>query len=85
LRAYRAALTLAGDLEMRPLVAHCQFALGNLARESAQPAQARDHLARAGTLFRDMGMQPWVEKSEHALRALDGLVLDPGSLVWRNR
>jgi tetratricopeptide (TPR) repeat protein len=70
LRAYQAVLALAGDLEMRPLVAHCQFGLGMLARECAQPPQAREHLTEGGTMFREMGRQPWVEKSDDALRAM---------------
>ena len=41
---YREALALAGELGMRPLVAHCHFHLGKLFRKTDQQEQAREHL-----------------------------------------
>ncbi|HSF03975.1 MAG TPA: hypothetical protein VLA62_13265, partial [Solirubrobacterales bacterium] len=54
---YRRALTLAEELEMRPLVAHCHLGLGRL-----QGAPA--HLATAAELFRETGLPHWVAQAE---------------------
>jgi hypothetical protein len=54
---YRTALALAGELGMRPLVAHCEFGLGDLVRSMDRPAHAQEHLAMAASLFREMDMR----------------------------
>src|SRR5262249_41601768 len=62
--SYQRALALAGDLGMRPLVAHCHLGLGKLYRRTGKPEQAREHLATATTMYREMGMTHWLEKAE---------------------
>jgi hypothetical protein len=54
----------AGELGMRPLVAHCHLGLGKLYRRTDKGEQARDHLATATTMCREMGMTYWLEKAE---------------------
>ena len=58
---YRAALALAEQLGMRPLIAHCHLGLGTLYRRSAKPEPAREHLATAASMYRDMGMTYWLD------------------------
>ena len=65
-RAYSAAATLAGALGMRPLVAHCHLGLGKLHRRAGEHAAAAEHLAAAATLYREMGMQFWLNEAEAA-------------------
>jgi len=60
---YRVALTLAGELGMRPLVAHCHLGLGKLFRK-VRPKHAREHLVMATTLYREMGMRVWQERAD---------------------
>jgi tetratricopeptide (TPR) repeat protein len=61
---YREALALAGELGMRPLVAHCHLGLGKLYRRTDKREQAPEHLATATTMYREMGMTYWLEKAE---------------------
>src|SRR5262249_41451196 len=63
--AYRQAVALAGELEMRPLVAHCQLGLGTLYRGVDKPQRALEHLIAAIEMFRDLGMSWWLKKAEH--------------------
>jgi tetratricopeptide (TPR) repeat protein len=58
------ALALAGELGMRPLVAHCHLGLGRLYGRTGKAEQAREHLATATTMYREMGMTYWLEKAE---------------------
>jgi tetratricopeptide (TPR) repeat protein len=66
---YRQALTLATDLGMRPLVAHCHLGLGKLYRRTGEREQARDHLTTATTMYREMDMRFWLEQAEAEMRA----------------
>ena len=61
---YREALALAEPRGMRPLVAHCHLGLGKLYRRTGRPEQAREHLTTATTMYREMGMQFWLEHVE---------------------
>jgi class 3 adenylate cyclase/tetratricopeptide (TPR) repeat protein len=61
---YGAALTLASELAMRPLVAHCHLGLGKLYRRTGTREQAQEHLTTATTMYREMGMTYWLEKAE---------------------
>jgi tetratricopeptide (TPR) repeat protein len=61
---YREALTLAAELGMRPLVAHCHLGLGKLSRLTGQREQAREHLSTATTMYREMDMPFWLEQAE---------------------
>jgi predicted ATPase/class 3 adenylate cyclase len=67
---YRAAMALADELGMRPLSAHCHLGLGKLYRRTDKREQAREHLATATTMYRDMGMTYWLEKAEAEMKAL---------------
>jgi tetratricopeptide (TPR) repeat protein len=63
---YREALTLAGGIGMRPLVAHCHFGLGKLYRRTGKREQAQEHLTTV-MMYREMGMTYWLEKAEPEL------------------
>ena len=66
---YREALTLAGELGMRPLVAHCHLGLGRLYRRTGKRDQSREHLASATTMYREMDMRFWLEQAEAEMGA----------------
>jgi tetratricopeptide (TPR) repeat protein len=68
---YRQALELAGQLEMRPLTAHCHLGLGKLYRRTGDTAKAKEHLTAATTMYREMGMGFWLEKAETALGGVE--------------
>jgi class 3 adenylate cyclase/tetratricopeptide (TPR) repeat protein len=65
---YREALALAGELAMRPLVAHCHLGLGQLSRRTGSRERAAEHLTIAMTMYGEMDMRPWREQAEAALR-----------------
>jgi class 3 adenylate cyclase/tetratricopeptide (TPR) repeat protein len=67
---YRQGLALAEELGMRPLVAHCHVGLGKLYHRTDKREQAREHLATATTMYREMGMTYWLEKAEAEMREL---------------
>ena len=64
---YREALALAGELGMRPLVAHCHLGLGNLYRRTGKREQAQQHLTTATTMYREMGMTYWLDRAVREL------------------
>jgi len=66
--SYREALTLAQDLGMRPIIAHCRLGLGKLSRRTGRHEHAQEHLATATTMYRDMGMQFWLQKAEAEMK-----------------
>jgi class 3 adenylate cyclase/tetratricopeptide (TPR) repeat protein len=66
---YRAAVALASELSMRPLVAHCHLGLGELHRRAGDRTKAEQHLATATSMYREMGMSVWLEQAEAALGA----------------
>jgi hypothetical protein len=66
----REALSGAGRLGMRPLVAHCQLGLGKLYRRTGMREEAREHLATATTMYREMDMRFYLEQAEKELRGL---------------
>ena len=68
--SYGQALTLADELGMRPLAAHCHLGLAKLHRLSDRRAQTAEHLDAALTMFREMGMRPWLEQAEAESKAL---------------
>ncbi len=67
---YRQALTLANELGMRPLVAHCHLGLGKLYRRTGKREQAQEHLATATMMYREMEMRYWLEKAEAEMMEL---------------
>jgi class 3 adenylate cyclase/tetratricopeptide (TPR) repeat protein len=68
---YREALALAGKLGMAPLVAHCHLGLGKLYRRTGDAAKAKEHLSTATTMYREMGMDFWLEKADSELRGVE--------------
>ena len=69
---YRQALSLANELEMRPLQAHCHRGLGTLYLKMGQQAQARAELSAAIELYRAMEMTFWLPQAEAALAEVEG-------------
>ena len=67
---YREALALAGELGMRPLVAHCHLGLGKLHRCTVKRERASERLTTATTMYREMDMRYWLEQAEAESRAL---------------
>ena len=70
--SYREALALAGDLGMRPLVAHCRLDLGKLYRRTGKRQEAQEHLATATAMYREMDMRFWLEQAEVEMKELEG-------------
>jgi tetratricopeptide (TPR) repeat protein len=64
---YRQAMTLATELGMHPLVAHCHLGLGKLYRRRGKREQAREHLTTATTMYREMEMRFWLGPAEAEL------------------
>jgi Tetratricopeptide repeat len=69
---YAAALALTSELGMRPLLAHCHLGLGKLCRRVGDAAKAREHLTTTSTMYREMGMTFWLEKTKAALEPPHG-------------
>ena len=67
---YDHALTLATELGMRPLVAHCHLGLGKFYRRTDKAQKAREHLTTATTMYREMDMRFYLEQAEAEMRAL---------------
>jgi len=67
---FQEALALAGELGMRPLIAHCHRDLGALYLNTGKREPAREHLTTATTLYRAMDMRFWLEQVEIEMRKL---------------
>ena len=63
---YRQALTLAEELGMRPLQAHCHRGLGTLYATTGEWEQAHAELSAAIDLYRAMEMTFWLPQTEAA-------------------
>jgi hypothetical protein len=61
-------MTLATELGMRPLVAHCHLGLAEVYRRFGKRPEAHEHLAMATTMYREMDMPFWLEKAEREVR-----------------
>jgi tetratricopeptide (TPR) repeat protein len=59
---YRQALALADMHGMRPLAAHCRLGLGKLYGHIGRPDHARENLTAATAMYREMGMNFWLEQ-----------------------
>ena len=70
--ALRAAMSIAHELGMRPLLAHCNLALGRLQQRAGERDAARTHLTRALRLYRDMDMRYWLPQAEAAAELVAG-------------
>jgi class 3 adenylate cyclase/tetratricopeptide (TPR) repeat protein len=69
---YHQALTLAEELGMRPLQAHCHRGLGMLYATVGQQEQACAELSTAINLYRAMEMTFWLPETEAALAQVQG-------------
>jgi class 3 adenylate cyclase/tetratricopeptide (TPR) repeat protein len=69
---YRQALTLAEELGMRPLVAHCYLGLGTLYARIGRRVEARAALSTAVELYRAMEMTFWLPQAEAELAEVEG-------------
>jgi tetratricopeptide (TPR) repeat protein len=69
---YRQALTLAEELGMRPLQAHCHRSLGGLYAAIGQREQAYAELVTAVEMYRGMEMTFWLPQTETALAQMEG-------------
>jgi tetratricopeptide (TPR) repeat protein len=67
----RQALTLADELGMRPLVAHCHHGLGNLYAKIGRHPEARAARSAAIELYRAMEMTFWLPQAEAALAQVE--------------
>ena len=65
--SYGQALVLAQELAMRPLEAQCHLALGKLAKKAGEKRGAQEQFDTAVSMFREMGMQFWLESALKAL------------------
>jgi class 3 adenylate cyclase/tetratricopeptide (TPR) repeat protein len=65
---YRQALALADELGMSPLAAHCHHGLGTRYRLTEQPERAHEHLDAARTLYCEMDMRYWIERTGDVCR-----------------
>jgi tetratricopeptide (TPR) repeat protein len=69
---YRQALTLAEELGMRPLAAHCHLGLGTLYAKIGRTEEARAQLTAAIELYRAMEMTFWLPQAEATLAQVEG-------------
>jgi tetratricopeptide (TPR) repeat protein len=79
--AYQQAITLAKELGMRPLQAHCHFDLGSLYAKMGRPEPARAELSAAIALYHAMDMTFWLPQAEALLAQVEekgGVVGDQG-------
>jgi class 3 adenylate cyclase/tetratricopeptide (TPR) repeat protein len=67
---YREALTLAEHLGMRPLAAHCYFAVGTLYRRTGKRQQAQEPLTTATAMYREMDMRFRLKQAEAEMKEL---------------
>jgi len=66
---YRAAVTIAEAVGLRPLLARCLFGLALARRHRGHEADAQGSLGEAARLFREMEMATWLDRADEALRA----------------
>jgi tetratricopeptide (TPR) repeat protein len=69
-RHYVAALALAEELGMRPIIARCHLGLGKLFRQTGEPLCAQEALTIAITMLREMDMRFWLEQAGAELKNL---------------
>jgi tetratricopeptide (TPR) repeat protein len=67
---YSQALSLANELGMRPLAAHCHLGLGTLYLKINRREQAQAELSMAAEMYRAMEMTFWLARAEAALASL---------------
>jgi tetratricopeptide (TPR) repeat protein len=69
---YHQALTLAEELGMRPLQAHCHRGLGTLYATTGQREPARTELSTAMEMYQSMDMTFWLPRTEAAIAQVEG-------------
>jgi len=69
-QALHRTLTLATELEMRPLAAHSRLGLGRWFQRAGNRMDAEAHMRAASALFGELGMRLWVAQAESALESL---------------
>jgi len=67
---YLEAIALAGELEMRPLLARCHLGIGRLYVRAGDRDRAEDHLLTATRLFTAMDMPFWLRQAASSLSEL---------------
>ncbi|HTO11279.1 MAG TPA: adenylate/guanylate cyclase domain-containing protein [Candidatus Binatia bacterium] len=72
---YAAAIAIAEELGLRPLLARSHLGLGQALRRGGRVQEAEEHLATAVVHFSELGMWSWLDRSEPDLRALGHLVI----------
>ena len=72
---YAAAIALAGELAMRPLLGRCHLGLGRLYVRMGDRHKAEDHLLLATRLFIAMDMAPWLRQTAASLSELGRVLL----------
>jgi hypothetical protein len=65
-------MTLADELGMRPLQAHCHLGLGTLYARTGRQEQAYAEISAALGLYRAMDMTFWLSRAEAALALAGG-------------
>ena len=70
---YNQAISLANELQMKPLIAQCNRSLGLLYKGNQNYEKASPYLAHAVQLFSDMEMNQWVVRAEQELEAVHDL------------
>jgi tetratricopeptide (TPR) repeat protein len=68
---YKAAMILAQDLGMRPVLAHCHLGLGQIHTRGKNAQLARSNLHSARELYRAMSMPFWLGRVDRALAVID--------------
>jgi tetratricopeptide (TPR) repeat protein len=68
---FEQAIEGARVLQLRPLLARSELALGQLHRRTGQKDSARQNLVNAVSLLKEMQMPFWLQKAEAELQALD--------------
>ena len=72
---YRAAIALAGELDMRPLLARSHLGIGRLYVSTKDRERAEDHLLKATRLFIAMDTPFWLQQAVASLRELGRLLI----------
>ena len=67
---YEQAVSLAKELQMRPLVAQCNRSLGLLHNATEQYEEVSPYLTQAVKLFSDMEMEQWTVRTEQELKGV---------------
>ena len=74
-RNYLAAIALAGELEMRPLLGRSHLGIGRLYLRTGDRDRAEDHLLTATRMFVAMDMPLWLRQTAAALAELGRLLI----------